>query len=50
MFCDSLFLALRLDSPNCRLIECTGTDYTKINIVLNTIVAMFSEYCEKPFT
>lgn len=31
-------------------IECTGTDLTKANIVLDTIVTMFSEYCEIPFT
>lgn len=32
------------------LIECTGTDETKLNVVLNTVIAMFSQYCEKPFT
>ena len=32
------------------LVECTATDLTKANVVLNTMVAMFSEYCEKPFT
>jgi phenylalanyl-tRNA synthetase beta chain len=26
-------------------IECTGTDLTKCNIVLDTVVTMFSEYC-----
>lgn len=31
-------------------IECTGTDLTKANIVLDTVVTMFSEYCENPFT
>ncbi|XP_078064937.1 phenylalanine--tRNA ligase beta subunit [Mustelus asterias] len=31
-------------------IECTATDRTKAKIVLDTIVTMFSEYCEKPFT
>ena len=31
-------------------IECTATDITKANIVLDTVVAMFSEYCEVPFT
>ncbi|XP_027541907.1 phenylalanine--tRNA ligase beta subunit [Neopelma chrysocephalum] len=31
-------------------IECTGTDITKAKIVLDIIVTMFSEYCEKPFT
>jgi phenylalanyl-tRNA synthetase beta chain len=30
-------------------IECTGTDLTKCNIVLDTMVTMFSEYCTKPF-
>uniref|UniRef100_A0A4W3JUW2 Phenylalanine--tRNA ligase beta subunit n=1 Tax=Callorhinchus milii TaxID=7868 RepID=A0A4W3JUW2_CALMI len=31
-------------------IECTATDRTKAKVVLDTIVTMFSEYCEKPFT
>ena len=31
-------------------IECTGTDITKANIVLDTMVTMFSEYCTEPFT
>ena len=31
-------------------IECTATDLTKANIVLDTVVAMFSEYCAQPFT
>ncbi|CAI5726480.1 unnamed protein product [Hyaloperonospora brassicae] len=31
-------------------IECTATDITKANVVLNTMVAMFSEYCATPFT
>lgn len=31
-------------------IECTGTDITKANIVLDTVVTMFSEYCQEPFT
>lgn len=31
-------------------IECTATDLTKAKIVLDTIVTMFSEYCEQPFT
>jgi phenylalanyl-tRNA synthetase beta chain len=31
-------------------IECTATDLTKANIVLDTVVAMFSEYCAVPFT
>lgn len=32
------------------LIECTATDLTKANVVLDTMVAMFSEYCAVPFT
>ncbi len=31
-------------------IECTATDITKANIVLDTMVTMFSEYCAEPFT
>ena len=31
-------------------IECTGTDLTKANIVLDTMVTMFSQYCSDPFT
>lgn len=31
-------------------IECTATDITKGHIVLNTMIAMFSEYCAVPFT
>lgn len=31
-------------------IECTGTDRIKTNIVLNMVVAMFSEYCKEKFT
>lgn len=31
-------------------IECTGTDLTKANIVLDTVVSMFAEYCSAPFT
>eukprot|EP01038_Epipyxis_sp_PR26KG_P009765 gene9765-13136_t len=30
-------------------IECTATDITKANIVLDTMVTMFSEYCQEPF-
>lgn len=30
-------------------IECTATDLTKANIVLDTIVTMFGEYCATPF-
>ena len=31
-------------------IECTATDLTKANIVLDTVVTMFSEYAALPFT
>lgn len=31
-------------------IECTATDLTKANIVLDTMVTMFSEYCATPFS
>lgn len=31
-------------------IDVTGLDLTKSHIVLNTLVAMFSGYCEKPFS
>lgn len=31
-------------------IEMTGTDRTKLEIVNNIIVAMFSQYCSEPFT
>ena len=30
-------------------IECTGTDITKAQIVLNTMCTMFSEYCSNDF-
>jgi phenylalanyl-tRNA synthetase beta chain len=30
-------------------IECTATDLTKAKVVLNTVCAMFSEFCEVPF-
>ena len=40
---------ITLDTKNV-FIECTATDLTKANIVLDTVVAMFSEYCAKPFT
>ena len=30
-------------------IDTTATDETKLGIVINIIVAMFSEYCEQPF-
>jgi len=31
-------------------IEVTGTDQTKVEIAVNIMVAMFSEYCSEPFT
>ena len=31
-------------------IECTATDRTKLELVINIMVAMFSQYCEEPFT
>jgi phenylalanyl-tRNA synthetase beta chain len=37
------------ETKNC-LIECTATDLTKAEIVLNTIVCMFSQYCKDKFT
>jgi len=40
---------ITLDTKNV-FIECTATDLTKANIVLDTVVTMFSEHCEKPFT
>ncbi|KAL4440220.1 hypothetical protein ABPG75_003221 [Micractinium tetrahymenae] len=40
--------AISLDTRDV-FIECTATDLTKAKIVLNTVVAMFSEYCQRPF-
>merc|ERR1711915_842807 len=40
--------AITLKTKNV-FIECTGTDLTKAKIVLNTMVTMFSIYCEKKF-
>nr|XP_029117059.1 phenylalanine--tRNA ligase beta subunit, cytoplasmic isoform X2 [Elaeis guineensis] len=40
--------AITLKTKNV-FIECTATDLTKANIVLNTMVTMFSEYCGKKF-
>lgn len=31
-------------------IDITGTDLTKSHVVLNTLIAMFSEYCKDPYT
>ena len=39
---------ITLDTKNV-FIECTATDLTKANIVLDTVVTMFSEYCAQPF-
>lgn len=39
---------IRLETKDV-FIECTATDLTKANIVLNTMVAMFAEYCKEPF-
>jgi phenylalanyl-tRNA synthetase beta chain len=30
-------------------IECTALDKTKANVVLNTVVTMFSQYCEQQY-
>ncbi|TVU22581.1 hypothetical protein EJB05_32291 [Eragrostis curvula] len=40
--------AITLKTKNV-FIECTATDLTKANIVLNTMVTMFAEYCENKF-
>ncbi|XP_021856153.2 phenylalanine--tRNA ligase beta subunit, cytoplasmic-like [Spinacia oleracea] len=40
--------AINLKTKNV-FIECTATDLTKAKIVLNTMVTMFSGYCEKKF-
>lgn len=40
---------IKLETKNV-LIECTGTDPTKLNIVLNIMLSMFAHYCEDPFT
>merc|ERR1711871_1592887 len=32
------------------LIECTATNYIKAEIVLNTMLTMFGQYCAEPFT
>ncbi|KAL8129904.1 hypothetical protein V2J09_019059 [Rumex salicifolius] len=40
--------AITLKTKNV-LIECTATDLTKAKIVLNTVVAMFSGFCERKF-
>jgi len=40
---------ISLDTKNV-FIDVTATDYTKCHLVCNTLVAMFSGYCAKPFT
>lgn len=40
---------ITLDTRNV-FIECTATDRTKAEVVTNTLVAMFSQYCDEPFT
>ncbi|KAI8556759.1 hypothetical protein RHMOL_Rhmol05G0280000 [Rhododendron molle] len=40
--------AITLETKNV-FIECTATDLTKANVVLNTTVTMFSTYCERKF-
>jgi len=40
---------IRLDTTNV-FIECTGTDKTKLNIVLNIMLSMFAHYCSEPFS
>jgi len=40
---------ITLDTKNV-FIECTATDLTKANIVLDTVLSMFSEYCATPFS
>jgi len=39
---------ITLDTRNV-FVECTATDLTKANIVLDTVLCMFSEYCSTPF-
>ncbi|KAH7916171.1 hypothetical protein BJ138DRAFT_1122084 [Hygrophoropsis aurantiaca] len=40
---------ITLDTKNV-FIDCTATDYTKLQIVVNMVATMFSEYCEDPYT
>lgn len=40
--------AISLKTKNV-FIECTATDLTKAKVVLNTMVTMFSEYCERKY-
>lgn len=45
---NSEYSKISVDTKNI-FIECTATDLNKANIVLHTIVAGFSEYCETPY-
>lgn len=40
---------ITLDTRNVFL-DITGTDRTKVEVVVNQLVAMFSKYCDEPFT
>ncbi|KAJ2455214.1 phenylalanine--tRNA ligase subunit beta [Coemansia sp. RSA 2336] len=40
---------ISLDTKNI-FIEITATDMTKVNMVLNILVTMFSQHCKEPFT
>ncbi|XP_012269008.2 phenylalanine--tRNA ligase beta subunit [Athalia rosae] len=40
---------ITLDTKNI-FIECTATDLTKANVVLDTLVCMFSQYCKTKYT
>lgn len=46
---NSDFSKITLNTKNV-LIECTAIDLTKANVVLDTIVCMFSRYCTEEFT
>lgn len=46
--CLAVWLQISLDTRDV-FIECTATDLTKAKVVLNTVCAMFSEYCEQPY-
>lgn len=46
---NSKFSRIKASTTNI-LVEATNIDIVKANIVLDTMIAMFSEYCEEPFT
>jgi phenylalanyl-tRNA synthetase beta chain len=46
---NSEYSKLTLDTKNV-FIEVTATDFTKANVVLNTLIAMFSEHCSDKFS